>query len=87
MSWRPWGVRWMPRAERDLRQLDSQAARRVAAGLDRYAMTGQGDLIKLAGEGQLYRLRVGDWRVLLAYDHSSRELAVLRVLHRREAYR
>jgi mRNA interferase RelE/StbE len=77
----------MPRAQRDLRQLDPQAARGVAAGLDRYAMTGQGDVIKLAGEEQLYRLRVGDWRVLLTYDLSSRELAVLRVLHRREAYR
>ena len=77
----------MPRAQRDLRQLDSQAARRVTAGVEPYAATGRGDFIKLAGEDQLYRLRVGDWRVLLTYDQSSREGAVLRVLHRREAYR
>ena len=34
-----------------------------------------------------YRLRVGDWRVFYDIDEESRTVVVLRVMHRREAYR
>ena len=41
---------------------------------------------KLAGmEG--YRMRVGDYRVLLTIDDPARLVSVYRILHRREAYR
>jgi mRNA interferase RelE/StbE len=34
-----------------------------------------------------YRLRVGDWRVFYDVDEGSRTVVILRVMHRREAYR
>lgn len=42
---------------------------------------------KLAGEGDLYRLRVGDYRV--AYEINDGELVILvvKVGHRRDVYR
>lgn len=34
-----------------------------------------------------YRLRVGDWRVFYDVDQESKTVVILRVMHRREAYR
>lgn len=34
-----------------------------------------------------YRLRVGDWRVFYDIDEETRAVVILRVMHRREAYR
>ena len=51
------------------------------------AGTGHGDVVKLRGYEGEWRLRVGQWRVRLAFEHETRTIRVLRVLHRREAYR
>ena len=45
------------------------------------------DLKKLKGSQDMWRLRVGDWRVILRLDREQGILYVLRVRHRREAYR
>jgi mRNA interferase RelE/StbE len=34
-----------------------------------------------------YRLRVGDWRVFYDIDEENKAIVILRVMHRREAYR
>jgi mRNA-degrading endonuclease RelE of RelBE toxin-antitoxin system len=60
---------------------------RVRAALERFADTGAGDVRRLVDPGKRLRLRVGDWRVILALDDDPPTVRVLRVLHRREAYR
>jgi mRNA interferase RelE/StbE len=82
-----WTIRIGGPARRDLRRLDRQTAARVLAVLDRYAETGQGDLIRLKGKSGELRLRVGDWRVRFTLDHSTRTIDVLSVRPRGRAYR
>lgn len=41
----------------------------------------------MAGGSGLYRLRVGDWRILFTLDDGGRTVAISRVLNRRDAYR
>jgi ribulose bisphosphate carboxylase small subunit len=53
--------------------------RRVVVALERYARSGYGDVVRLAGTDQL-RLRVGDWRV--RFRHS---IVVQRVIAGDEA--
>jgi mRNA interferase RelE/StbE len=43
--------------------------------------------IKLAGAEQLYRLRVGDYRIIYGVDKDVKLITVHYVRHRREAYR
>lgn len=43
--------------------------------------------MKLQGRVSEWRLRVGDWRVILAFRDQGDTIEVVRVLHRREAYR
>lgn len=75
-------------AERDLADLDKKTQRRIKAALDRLLTYPQAvDLKKLQGSPERWRLRVGDWRVILRIDREQGVLYVLRIRHRREAYR
>jgi len=81
-------VRWLPRAQRDLKKLDPPMRRRVIDAVKHFAQTGEGDVVRLVDvEPPEYRLRVGDWRVRFARDDEHRLLHVLRVMPRGKAYR
>jgi mRNA interferase RelE/StbE len=41
---------------------------------------------KLAGYRDLWRIRVGDYRVIYIIDDAQRHVSVIRVAHRREVY-
>lgn len=74
------------RGRRDLRRLDTPVQRRVTDALDRLvADPPQGDIVKLTGSADEYRLRVGDWRVRFIRQNNT--VYVLRVLPRGRAYR
>jgi len=75
-------------AQKDLADLDRQIQRRIKVALDRLLSYPQAvDLKKLKGSSDMWRLRVGDWRVILRLDRKQGVLYVLRIRHRREAYR
>ena len=67
--------------------LDQRVAARVTAALNRLAEIGHGNVRRLQGIGPPeFRLRVGDWRVRF-HEPDNETILVLRILHRREAYR
>jgi mRNA interferase RelE/StbE len=75
-------------AERDLGKIDISQRRKVIEAIDELAKTPTPSGVrKLAGSDDTYRIRVGDYRLL--YQIKDRELVVLvvRVAHRRDAYR
>ena len=72
-------------AQRDLRRLDRPVATRILDALVWLADTGQGDVTRLEGTSDEWRLSVGDWRI--RSDHPARTLEVLRILPRGQAYR
>lgn len=75
-------------AERDLERLPAEDRLRVLDALDGLVSGRAGlDLRKLSGRRGQWRLRVGDWRVLLERDPETGTVQVMRVVHRRQAYR
>lgn len=82
-----WTVVLTAGAQRDLRRLDRPVATRILDAVARLADAGQGDVTRLQGIADEWRLRVGDWRVRFRYDHPARTLTVLRILPRGQAYR
>jgi len=42
---------------------------------------------KLVGEGNLYRVRQGDYRIIYTVDHKAGVVSILGVRHRRDVYR
>jgi mRNA interferase RelE/StbE len=43
--------------------------------------------VKLAGAPDLYRIRVGDYRVVYQVNDATRRLLILSIAHRRDVYR
>ena len=82
-----WRVIWTGPASRDMRRLDQNVARRIREAVRRLGEQERGDIRRLRGQEQEWRLRVGDWRVIFTYDDQEHTIYVGRVLHRREAYR
>jgi mRNA interferase RelE/StbE len=82
-----WTVVLTGSARRDLRRLDRPVAVRIVEALERLATTGQGDVQRLRGTTDEWRLRVGDWRVRFRYDTAADTIEVLHILPRGESYR
>lgn len=74
-------------ADRAYSRLPVKVRQRVHAALRELAATNRGDVKRLKGtrgREDLYRLRVGDYRVVFA--RSGTEIRVTRILHRHEGY-
>ena len=77
-----------PAALRDLRRLPEDARRRIAVTID--ALAGEPrptGVEKFQGEAELYRVRVGDYRIVYQVEHKALVVLVVRIGHRREMYR
>ena len=81
-------IRYDPRAAKELSKLDPPIARRVAAEItDLAANPRPQGCRQLTEHAQLWRIRVGDYRVIYSIRETALVVLILRVAHRREAYR
>ncbi|MBM3934320.1 MAG: hypothetical protein FJ319_08475 [SAR202 cluster bacterium] len=80
-------VSYSAAAKKDIHHLGRQIAVRVLEAIERYAETGYGDVRRLKGTNQEFRLRVGDVRVRFTIDYKAGIMQVIRVLPRDKAYR
>jgi mRNA interferase RelE/StbE len=77
-----------PSVEKDLRSVRKDFVPRIWTRIAALANNPfPKNIVKLTGAEQLYRIRVGDYRVIYAVDSEAREVIVQHVRHRREAYR
>lgn len=82
-----WQVQWSDRAQKDLKRLDRPTQKRIVEAVDRLADSGQGDVRPLQGSSDgVYRLRVGDWRILFTREGTLLLILILRVRPRGGAY-
>ena len=58
-----WYVVWTREAEKDLARLDELTRHRIRRAVERFADVGHGDVRRLQGHDEEYRLRVGPWLV------------------------
>lgn len=86
-----WRVELDPGVLRDLAKLDPQIARRIVGFL--HQRIAQSDNPRNIGEalkgelGELWKYRVGDYRVLASIEDDVLRVLVVRVGHRRDVYR
>ena len=75
--------------EKELRSLPPQILRRIDKRLlalsDKPLPRGVGKLKGKEGEG--WRIKVGDYRILYTVDETQKVIKIYRIRHRREAYR
>ena len=74
-------------ARKDLDKLDRQTLNRLAPEIDALALDPRpAGCLKVKGEQNLWRIRVGDYRIGYEIDDAAREVTVIRIGHRREFY-
>lgn len=81
-------VLFKPSADRSLRRLPEEVQRRIVAAVETLVDTPrpQGS-VKLTGADDLYRIRVGNYRVVYAVMDDQLLILILRVAHRKDVYR
>lgn len=81
-------VELTPRARRDLRRLPHQVRSRLQPHVDALGQNPRprGN-VKLAGEEDIYRIRVGEYRILYQIQDEVLLVIVVKIAHRREAYK
>lgn len=81
-------VIFKPSVEKDLRSLPKSIVKRIF----KYINVLKEDpfprpSIKLAGAEQLYRIRIGDYRMIYAVDRDNQQVIIQYVRHRKDVYR
>ena len=75
-------------ARKELQNLDPQVARRIFKQIEALVANPRpSGVVKLEGATDLWRVRVGEWRVVYRISDRDRLVDVIAVRHRRDAYR
>lgn len=77
-----------PRAKRDLKKLPGDARSRIQSHIDALALEPRPHgVVKLEDETNLWRIRVGAYRILFKVHDEVLLVLVVKIADRREAYR
>ena len=77
-----------PSVEKDFRRLSHDVIPRLTQKIESLkANPFPHQVEKLSGAERLYRVRVGDYRIVYEVDPSLKQVTIQHVRHRREAYR
>ena len=83
-----YNISFKPSVEKDLRPLSKSVVARVIEQIERLKTEPfPRQAIKLSGAERLYRIRVGDYRIVYEVDIRAKQVMIHYVRHRREAYR
>jgi mRNA interferase RelE/StbE len=75
-------------ARKELQNLDPQVARRILKQVEALVTDPRpSGVVKLEGATDLWRIRVGQWRVVYRVSDRERLVDVIAVRHRSDAYR
>ncbi len=83
-----YSINFKPSVEKDLRSLSPSLVVRVMEHIESLRSNPfSPQTAKLSGAERMYRLRVGDYRIVYEVDTKSRQVMIHYVRHRREVYR
>ena len=87
-----WQIEFDDAAKKDLAKLDKQVARRLIAFLrERVAVLDDprsvGEALKGSKLGELWKYRVGDYRIISSIEDGALRILVVKIGNRREVYR
>jgi mRNA interferase RelE/StbE len=81
-------IEFSPAAARDLRNLPRQVQKRILPRIEKLSDDPRPrGCTKLEGEDDVYRIRVGEYRVLYLVTDRTLSVLIIRIRHRKEVYR
>lgn len=79
-------ISFSPTARKQFLNLDKTIQIRIKTGIEKLAVTPpKGDIIKLKGRENQFRLRVGDWRIIFRLSDDA--IDIIAILPRGQAYK
>jgi len=82
-----YAVEFLPSAAKALAKLDRTIQRRIARRIDQLAIDPRTDAVKLRGADDVWRARIGDYRLLYRIQDERPLILVIRIGHRSDVYR
>ena len=73
------------KAEKQLGKLERPLQERIVTALERVRIRPEAYITKLVGE-QLYKFRVGDYRIIIDIDQGLLRILVIKIAHRKNVY-
>ena len=81
----PYDIQWTPAAVRQFRKLERNFQLRIAKAVDKLVNNPfPSGVKKLLGENSLYRIRVGDYRIIYQFNSGKLVILIVRLGHRKE---
>ena len=81
-------IEWKQSAKKELKKLDKQIIPRILQAIENLADNPYSSgSKKLIGSNSVYRIRVGDYRIVYNIQSSVLTIEIIKVGHRREIYR
>lgn len=81
-------LEWRASAAKELRKIDRQLIPRIVAAAEQLAHEPfPSGAKKLQGTESIYRIRVGDYRIVYEVNAAEVVIIIVRVRHRKEVYR
>jgi len=83
-----YNIQWKKSAEKDLLNIDHQQIPRIIKSVESLIKNPfPKQCLKLHGTNKLYRIRIGDYRVIYQIDNTENALTIFYVRHRKDVYR
>jgi mRNA interferase RelE/StbE len=80
-------IEFVKQAAKQLKSLSTEEQQRIKIKIDALADVPRPDgVVKLAGEDNLYRIRVGNYRIIYSIQDNQLLVLVLKIGHRRDVY-
>ena len=83
-----YNIQAKPSVQKDLRPLTKELVARIMTQIEGLESTPiPKNSVKLSTAERLYRIRVGNYRIVYEVDHDARLITIHYIRHRREVYR
>jgi mRNA interferase RelE/StbE len=83
-----YNIQWKKSAEKDLLNIDHQQIPRIIKSVESLIKNPfPNQSLKLHGTNKLYRIRIGDYRVIYQVNNIENILTIFYVRHRKDVYR
>lgn len=79
-------ITWTNKALEQLNDLEFVIAKRIVQKIEELTTINSFEIKKLRGYQNLYRLRVGDYRVIFDINNEKNEITIWKVGHRKNIY-
>ena len=80
-------IKFKSSALKELKNLPSQTQKRISIKIEELRQNPRpSGVVKLTGDDKLYRVRVGNYRIVFYIDDTERIIRITRIRHRRDVY-